>query len=100
MRKFQIGDQVVWVSSNTKKIGEVTAIVPAGKLPREVGKPKAGGGGMHRDHESYVVRGKKLNSKNAPYGHFADYWPFVSLLNPTIPRPQPVSDLINSKMGV
>lgn len=78
--KFKLGDKVVWTSSNTRKVGEVTAVVPAGILPREVGKPKAGGGGWARDHETYVIRGRKLDGKNEPYGPKADYWPFVSLL--------------------
>lgn len=77
---MKIGTKVEWTSSNTKKIGEVTAIVPAGKTPAEIGKPKAGGGGDPRKFESYVVRGRKVDSKGVPFGPKADYWPLVSLL--------------------
>lgn len=81
-QKFSVGDKVEWVSSGVKKIGEIIAVVPAGKTPVEIGYPKAGGGGVARDHETYVAKGVKHDSKGA-YGSKALYWPFVSLLSPT-----------------
>ena len=78
--KFEVGTEVTWISSNTRKRGVITAIVPAGKTPADVGASRAGGGGGSRDHETYVVRGQKLNHKGEPYGPKADYWPLVSLL--------------------
>ena len=78
--KFEVGMNVTWISSNTRKRGVITDVVPAGRTPREIGKPKAGGGGMYRDHETYVVRGRKLTSRGEEYGPKADYWPLVSLL--------------------
>ena len=80
MPKFECGEAVYWKSSNTTKKGYVEAIVPAGKTPSEIGFPKAGGGGICRDHESYVLRGRKLNSRGAEYGSKGWYWPHVSLL--------------------
>lgn len=77
--KFEVGQKVKWISSNVRKTGEITAVVPAGKVPSEIGKPKAGGGGLPRDHESYVVHGQKQDNRG-PYGSKAEYWPFVSLL--------------------
>ncbi|MQB09564.1 hypothetical protein DXT96_06805 [Agrobacterium sp. ICMP 6402] len=64
-QKFSVGDKVEWVSSGVKKIGEIIAVVPAGKTPAEIGYPKAGGGGEARDHETYVARGVKQDSKGA-----------------------------------
>ncbi|WP_159975797.1 MULTISPECIES: hypothetical protein [unclassified Novosphingobium] len=77
---MKIGDKVRWTSSNTCKRGVIEAIVPAGSLPGDVGFPNAGGGGMSRDHETYIVRGRKLNSAGAEYGSKGVYWPRVSLL--------------------
>ena len=79
---MKVGDKVRWISSNTRKSGTIEAIVPEGSTPSDVGFPKAGGGGMSRGHESYVVRGRKLDSRGNEYGPAALYWPFVSLLEP------------------
>lgn len=81
---YQVNDVVRWNSSNTDKQGTVVAIVPAGQKPSDVGFPKAGGGGLPRDHETYVVKGKKLQHNTVgtiPYGSAAFYWPHVSLLS-------------------
>lgn len=80
---YQVNDIVRWTSSNTDKQGTIVAVVPAGRKPADVGFPKAGGGGLQRDHETYVIRGKKLQRTvdgAAPYGSAALYWPHVSLL--------------------
>lgn len=76
---FVVGQKVKWVTSGTLKIGEVIAIVPAGSSPASVGFPKAGGGGMPRKHESYVIRGQIVS-----YGKILPrksvYWPMVSVI--------------------
>ncbi|WP_223566896.1 hypothetical protein [Agrobacterium tumefaciens] len=79
-QKFKVGDKVEWISSGVKKVGVIVGVVPAGKTPAEIGYPKAGGGGDPRDHETYVAKGIKIDSKG-PYGSRALYWPFVSLLS-------------------
>lgn len=80
-KQFKVGDKVRWISSNTRKVGEIIAIVPKGKMPREIGYPKAGGGGWGRDHESYVVQGAAVPSRHqAKAPRKAHYWPVVSLL--------------------
>jgi hypothetical protein len=75
---YKIGDRLRWTSSNAPKTGEVVAIVPAGKRPKDVGHPNAGGGGFARDHESYILRGAP---DYAPKRR-STYWPVVSLLKP------------------
>ncbi|KQM88620.1 hypothetical protein ASE67_02450 [Sphingomonas sp. Leaf23] len=80
MTKFAVGDPVEWTTSNTRKIGEIVAVVPGGQKPAQVGFPKAGGGGLGRDHESYVVMGRKTDSRGAYYGSAAVYWPPVSTI--------------------
>jgi len=77
---FKVGDKVRWTSSNTLKTGKVTHVVPAGKKPSLFGVFDAGGGGLPRDHETYIIRGKKQNSRGESYGSAANYWPLVSLL--------------------
>lgn len=76
---LQVGDPVTWVSSNTRKVGHIVAIVPAGQKPKDVGFPKAGGEGMSRDHVSYVLKGQRHDGKK-PIGSAALYWPHVSLI--------------------
>lgn len=66
--KFKVGDRVTWISSNLRKEGIVTSIVP----PRT--RPGVKGAGMSRDHESYIVRGGERG------GRQAFFWPRVSLL--------------------
>lgn len=82
MATFAIGDRVKWNSSNTDKVGEIVAVVPAGQRPIDVGFAKAGGGGLSRDHTTYIVKGRKLDSRGDPRGSTAHYWPVVSLLRP------------------
>lgn len=79
--KLSVGAKVRWTSSNTRKVGVVTHVVPARQLPRDVGVA-LDGTGSPRDHETYVVRGQKLSWKagNSPFGPTANYWPRVSLL--------------------
>lgn len=77
---FEVGDKVTWISSNTQKVGEVIAVVPAGKTPAEIGHPKAGGGGIQRDHETYVIRGQQI-WKGQVQPRKALYWPYVSLIS-------------------
>lgn len=61
-------DRVKWVSSNKAKEGTVVAVVPAGKLPRDV-DVHVKDANKPRDHVSYVVVANKKS-----------YWPRVSLL--------------------
>lgn len=79
---FAVGDKVEWTSSNTRKVGEIVAVVPAGKIPSDVGFPKAGGGGIGRKQVSYIARGRKRTYRDEPYGSNAVYWPMTSLLKP------------------
>lgn len=75
---MKIGDVVRWTSSNVEKIGVIVAIVPAGQRPADVGYPKAGGGGLSRDKESYIVRGAPTYAPKRK----ANYWPLNNLLVP------------------
>lgn len=77
---IEIGDKVRWTSSGTQKRGTILAIVPSGLKPADMGFPKAGGGGMSRNHESYVVKGRRLNSKGEETGSTSLYWPHSSLI--------------------
>lgn len=77
--EFAVGDRVEWVSSNTRKVGAVTHILPPEASPADLGI-RAGGGGFGRAHQSYIVRGRKSNSRGEEYGPAANYWPAVSLL--------------------
>ncbi len=77
---FQVGDKVKWTSSNTRKVGEVTHIVPAGRTPDDVGKPIAGTTGLPRKEVSYIVRGQKCDYRGNVEKKVANYWPRVSLL--------------------
>lgn len=79
--KFKVGDKVEWTSSNVKKIGEIIAVVPADKTPVEVGYRKAGGGGLPRGHETYVIEGHRVNERGVKYGYRSLFWPVVRLLS-------------------
>lgn len=72
---FKVTEPVRWKSSNIKKEGVIVAIVPAGKLPRDVGFARLGDTTLPRDHESYVVKG------GVPGTRHGTYWPIVSLLH-------------------
>jgi hypothetical protein len=72
---FVVNDAVRWVSSNTPKEGVIVGVVPAGRLPCDVGFKTLGDTALSRDHESYVVRGQARG--RAP----TMYWPLVSLLH-------------------
>lgn len=74
MAKFKEGEAVRWTSSNTHKEGVVVGIVPAGRLPRDVGFRRIGDTSLSRDHESYVIRGAYKGGRQQLY------WPHVSLL--------------------
>ena len=76
---FAVGDTVTWISSGTWKRGVITDIVPAGKTPADIGRPKAGGGGGRRKHDSYVIHGRKVYG-GIECGSKAYYWPVVSLI--------------------
>jgi hypothetical protein len=78
---MQIGDRVEWTSQSasfrTTKHGEIVAVVPAETPPERCipGGMRCGsptGFGMHRDHESYLV---KVDGKG-----FGLYWPRVKHL--------------------
>lgn len=71
---FEINDAVRWTSSNVRKEGVIIGIVPANRMPRDVGL-NIGDTSLPRDHQSYVVRGGE------PGRRTTIYWPVVSLLN-------------------
>ena len=71
---FKVNEPVRWISSKTKKEGVIIAIVPPGRLPRDVGV-EIGDTSLPRDRESYIVKG------GVPGRRQALYWPLVSLLN-------------------
>lgn len=77
-RPLEVGDRVRWVSSNTRKKGEIVAIVPPGSTPKAMGYRIDGG--FSRDHVSYVVKGRRTDSKDQPVGSATLYWPLTSLL--------------------
>lgn len=92
--QFEAGDRVTWASQAsggwTEKTGEVVKVVPpkayseVGRIAEELGARSAFGGGMPRDHESYVVKvqpGKTGNAKPVLY------WPVVSKLRPARKEP-------------
>jgi hypothetical protein len=81
----QVGTKVEWVSSNTRKTGEVIAVVPPGKLPIDLGYKRLDNSGLPRDHETYIVeaRGPKYVTFGPTIqgaGPKRIYWPRVSLL--------------------
>lgn len=86
---FKVGSKVTWSSqahgSRTTKVGTIVAVVPPGGSPsrafaavrKTLNARSAFGGGMARDHESYLVSvtvGKTDKAKPALY------WPLVSQL--------------------
>lgn len=85
---MQKGQKVEWISSYKKKQGEIIEVVDPNNLPLTVfynkGLHKNGfsfnsyGGGMERDHKSYLValhEDKKVRVRKL-------FWPRVSLLKP------------------
>ena len=70
---MKVGDQVEWTSQaggNTRtKRGKIVAVVPAGTMPDTKGVSHYGGG-MARNHESYLV---KVLGKGT-------YWPRAAAL--------------------
>lgn len=79
--QFEVGQSVTWTSSNTRKRGVISHIVPVGKVPPEVGV-RMKEYGSPRDHISYIVRGNKLNVNGLAMKPAATYWPLTSLLKP------------------
>lgn len=71
---FKLGAMVTWSSQaggrTTTKVGEIVAVVPPGKKPKDVA-----GAGSSRDHESYVVKARDSR------GHDKRYWPLVKYLS-------------------
>ena len=84
--QFKKGDKVEWDStsngSTTSKQGEVVAVVPPKGNPptgRFTGHVlRTDGGGLPRDHESYLVSVPGPGPKAKP----RMYWPRVSALKP------------------
>lgn len=68
-----VGQVVDWTSNGTPKRGTIGHVVPAGKVPAEVGA-KVKDANSLRDHESYVVLADGRT-----------YWPRVSLLKLATP---------------
>lgn len=73
---FTVGDDVTWTSQSAgvakSKTGIVEQVVPAGGYPdreRFESLYRGPGVGLHRDHESYVVRvpGKTAKSQGKVY---------------------------------
>jgi hypothetical protein len=75
---MKVGDEVTWTSqaggSAKRKKGVIVQVVAARSMPEPL--PKHYGGGMWRDHESYVVDCRK-SLTHAPN----TYWPVASKLN-------------------
>ena len=71
---FSVGDAVRWKSSQTRREGVIEAVIPSGKHPHEAGYLELGKNSMHRDHETYAVRGGVQGQRTTLY------WPMVSLL--------------------
>lgn len=69
---LQVGQTVQWVYAGTWRRGTVIAIVPPGEIPLKSGIP--------RDHESYLVAARKLNSIAQPTGTEHIVWPAVRLI--------------------
>lgn len=76
-KRFELGATVTWTSQagghTVEKTGIVEQVVPPGSYPdreRFLSLYKSSGVGIHRDHESYVVRVKGRGV----------YWPRVSQL--------------------
>ncbi len=81
--RFKEGDPVEWTSSNVRKVGIVTHVIPAGVLPSDLGV-KLKDATSPRDEESYVCKAYKATSNgDAASRGTAYYWPRVSLLNRT-----------------
>lgn len=76
---YGLGAEVSWTSSNTTKRGAITHVIPAGKLPSDLGV-KIKDEGQPRDHESYIVRGWQIDRTGNQVGRNTTYWPRVSLL--------------------
>jgi hypothetical protein len=79
MNGFNVGDTVRWRSqaagSQKEKVGRVVEIVMAGSKPSNRGSSFAYGGGMNRNHDSYVVEVQQGQKKRPLY-----YWPRVNKL--------------------
>lgn len=94
---FQLGDKVTWVSQanggHTRKVGMVVGVIPPGRegadrLRHHIDAlVKAGthrssyGGGLSRDHESYLVE----VVVGTPRAKRVLYWPVTKLLAPATP---------------
>jgi hypothetical protein len=71
---FKVGDKVTWSSSDKEKTGVIVAVIPADGYVAQVFPDikkggSAWGGGLCRNHESYIVQVKKRY-----------YWPRVGNL--------------------
>lgn len=63
-----VGSRVSWSSNGKEKVGEIVAVIPAGKTPADFGV-KVKDAGAPRDHESFAVM---VDTK--------PYWPRANLL--------------------
>ena len=84
--KFKKGDKVTWKSqamgSETTKRGKIVKVLPPGVAAWEVSADlpnhiSVSGGGMARNHESYIVFVPSPKGKRLP----KMYWPRVSALS-------------------
>jgi hypothetical protein len=90
---FKIGDQVTWSSQSrgvrTTKTGMVIARILTGRLPLKAIAKLADrytsryGGGMSRDHVSYLVGVDGQNGRKPEL-----YWPLVTVLELVSARPK------------
>lgn len=72
---FLIGQKVRWASRKSWWEGYVTAIIPEGVVPGIRTQSN-----LPRDHVSYVVTARRLNSRAQPHGSIGEFWPKAELL--------------------
>lgn len=72
---IRLGQRVRWSLRQCWFEGTVTAIVPEGVVPALKKQSP-----LPRDHVSYVVTARRLNSRAQPHGPIAELWPKAELL--------------------
>lgn len=73
---FHIGQKVRWAARQSWFEGIVTAVIPEGVVP----KLKLHQSTKPRDHVSYLVTARRLNSRAQQHGPTAERWPQAELL--------------------
>lgn len=77
---FKVGDSVIWASSGVRKLGKITHVVPAGKMPADVGAKVKDPSTTPRDHESFVVAAIR-EDQDFETAKPVNYWPRVASLS-------------------